>query len=175
MDRIVDAYGKNGKYSISEAAALLGDDDIFNEIIKKVGTVGYYDREKKIIADTINTYLDKKAKEFGKEDSTKVEGSTNRMTKEGAGETTEKPEQQKTEVSEDIVEFTLPRANDPSYRGFGQKIIDLGLATDHGLWGADGDVEFYTKQLYDQGALDERGNLRIGVPIKLKRRKNINQ
>ena len=175
MDRIVDAYGKNGKYSISEAAALLGDDDIFNEIIKKVGTVGYYDREKKIIADTINTYLDKKAKEFKKEDSTKVEGSTNRMTKEGVGETTEKPEQQKTEAPEDIVEFTLPRANDPSYRGFGQKIIDLGLATDHGLWGADGDVEFYTKQLYDQGALDERGNLRIGVPIKLKRRKNINQ
>lgn len=74
--------------------------------------------------------------------------------------------------SDDVVEFTLPKANDPNYKGFGQKIIDLGLATDHGLWGADGDVEFYTKQLYDQGALDERGNLKIGVPIKLKRRKN---
>ena len=55
--------------------------------------------------------------------------------------------------------------------GFGQKIIDLGLATDKGLWGSDGDVQFYTKQLYDQGALDANGNLKIGVPIKLKRRK----
>lgn len=73
--------------------------------------------------------------------------------------------------SGDTVTFTLPKANDPNYRGFGQKIIDLGLATDKGLWGSDGDVQFYTKQLYDQGALDASGNLKIGVPIKLKRRK----
>ena len=71
----------------------------------------------------------------------------------------------------DTVTFTLPRANDPSYRGFGQKIVDLGLATDKGLWGADGDVQFYTKQLYEQGAVDKNGNLKIGVPIKLRRRK----
>lgn len=71
----------------------------------------------------------------------------------------------------DTVTFTLPRANDPNYRGFGQKIVDLGLATDKGLWGSDGDVQFYTKQLYEQGALDANGNLKIGVPIKLKRRK----
>lgn len=76
-----------------------------------------------------------------------------------------------SETTDDEVTFTLPRANDPSYRGFGQKIVDLGLATSKGLWGADGDVQFYTKQLYDQGALDSRGNLKIGVPIKLKRRK----
>ena len=73
--------------------------------------------------------------------------------------------------SEDTITFTLPKANDPNYKGFGQKIIDLGLATDKGLWGSDGDVQFYTKQLYDQGALDANGNLKIGVPIKLKRRK----
>lgn len=71
----------------------------------------------------------------------------------------------------DTVTFILPRANDPNYRGFGQKILDLGLATDKGLWGADGDVQFYTKQLYEQGALDKNGNLKIGVPIKLRRRK----
>lgn len=73
--------------------------------------------------------------------------------------------------SGDTVTFTLPKANDPNYKGFGQKIIDLGLATDKGLWGSDGDVQFYTKQLYDQGALDASGNLKIGVPIRLKRRK----
>lgn len=76
-----------------------------------------------------------------------------------------------TEESSDTVTFTLPRANDPEYGGFAQKIIDLGLATDKGLWGSDGDVAFYTQQLYDQGALDANGNLKIGTPIKLKRRK----
>lgn len=73
-------------------------------------------------------------------------------------------------ASDDEVTFQL-KGNDPSYRGFGQKIVDLGLATDKGLWGSDGDVQFYTKQLYDQGALDANGNLKIGVPIKLKKRK----
>lgn len=74
-------------------------------------------------------------------------------------------------ASGDEVTFQLDRANDPNYKGFGQKIVDLGLATDKGLWGSNGDVAFYTKQLYDQGALDANGNLKIGVPIKLKRRK----
>ena len=71
----------------------------------------------------------------------------------------------------DTVTFTLPRANDPNYRGFGAKLQELGLTTDKGLWGSGGDVEFYTKQLYDQGALDSRGNLKIGVPITLRRRR----
>ena len=74
-------------------------------------------------------------------------------------------------ASGDEVTFQLDRANDPNYKGFGQKIVDLGLATDKGLWGSNGDVAFYTQQLYDQGALDANGNLKIGVPIKLKRRK----
>lgn len=71
----------------------------------------------------------------------------------------------------DVVTFQLDRANDPNYRGFGQKIVDLGLATNNGLWGSNGDVAFYTQQLYDQGALDANGNLKIGVPIKLRRRR----
>lgn len=73
--------------------------------------------------------------------------------------------------SGDTVTFTLPKANDPNYKGFGQKIVDLGLATNKGLWGSDGDVQFYTKQLYEQGAVDKNGNLKIGVPIKLRRRR----
>lgn len=71
----------------------------------------------------------------------------------------------------DVVTFQLDRANDPNYKGFGQKIVDLGLATDNGLWGSNGDVAFYTKQLYEQGAVDKNGNLKVGVPIKLRRRK----
>ena len=74
-------------------------------------------------------------------------------------------------IDPDTITFTLPRANDPNYRGFGAKLQELGLTTDKGLWGSGGDVEFYTQQLYDQGALDSRGNLKIGVPITLRRRK----
>ena len=68
----------------------------------------------------------------------------------------------------DTVEFTLTRGNDPNYKGFGQKIVDLGLATSNGLWGENGDVAYYTKQLNDQGIY---GNLPIGKKITLKRRK----
>lgn len=58
-----------------------------------------------------------------------------------------------------------------SYGGFAQKIVDLGLATDAGLWGDNGDVAFYTQQLFEQGALDDGGNLKIGTPITLKKRR----
>ncbi len=73
-------------------------------------------------------------------------------------------------TTDETVTFQL-KGNDPNYKGFGQKLVDLGLATDKGLWGSDGDVQFYTKQLYEQGAIDSRGNLKVGVPIKLKKRK----
>ena len=92
--------------------------------------------------------------------STGTGGGSQSNTTDGSSDTTREE-----------VTFTLPRANDPSYRGFGQKIVDLGLATNKGLWGSDGDVQFYTKQLYDQGAVDKNGNLKIGVPIKLRRRR----
>ncbi|MCM1218206.1 MAG: hypothetical protein NC548_27285 [Lachnospiraceae bacterium] len=51
---------------------------------------------------------------------------------------------------------------------FGQVIVNLGLKTSHGLWGADGDVAYYTKQLNEQGIY---GNIPIGATIKLTRRK----
>jgi hypothetical protein len=54
---------------------------------------------------------------------------------------------------------------------FGQKLIDEGLMTEHGLWGDDGDVAYYTQQLRDGDYLDAYGNVRIGEPIRLKRRK----
>lgn len=92
--------------------------------------------------------------------STGTGGGSQSNTTDGSSDTT----------SEEVI-FTLPRANDPSYRGLGQKIVDLGLATNKGLWGSDGDVQFYTKQLYEQGAVDKNGNLKIGVPIKLRRRR----
>lgn len=50
---------------------------------------------------------------------------------------------------------------------FGQVIKDLGLESGNGLWGENGDVAYYTKQLNDQGIT---GNIPIGTTIKLKHR-----
>lgn len=50
---------------------------------------------------------------------------------------------------------------------FGQVICNLGLKTYHGLWGADGDVAYYTEQLHQQGVY---GNIPIGTTIKLQPR-----
>lgn len=47
---------------------------------------------------------------------------------------------------------------------FGQVVTNLGLKTRHGLWGADGDVAYYTEQLHQQGIY---GNIPIGATIKL--------
>ena len=52
---------------------------------------------------------------------------------------------------------------------FGQVILDLGLNTSHGLWGADGDVAYYTEQLHEQGIY---GNIPIGTTIYLTPRKD---
>lgn len=52
---------------------------------------------------------------------------------------------------------------------FGQVILDLGLNTSHGLWGADGDVAYYTEQLHKQGIY---GNIPIGTTIYLTPRKD---
>lgn len=77
-----------------------------------------------------------------------------------------------TEDTEDTIEYTYKPGDT-----FGQVIKNLGLNTDKGLWGPDGDVEYYTKQLEPQlwssGAWEQgrRQNIPIGTTIKLKRRK----
>ena len=56
---------------------------------------------------------------------------------------------------------------------FGQVVLDLGLGTGKGLWGTDGDVAFYNKQLWEQNAIDPvTGNIPIGTVIKLRKRKS---
>lgn len=85
--------------------------------------------------------------------------------KEATPETPKELEKIEPTTDENTVEYTY-KAGDT----FGQVIKDLGLETDAGLWGTDGDVAYYTKQLVDQGALDNRGNVPIGTKIKLRRR-----
>lgn len=50
---------------------------------------------------------------------------------------------------------------------FSDVINNLGLRTNAGLWGPNGDVAYYTKQLNDQGIY---GNIPAGTTIKLRHR-----
>lgn len=78
--------------------------------------------------------------------------------------TPEESTAEKTDTNDDdVIEYTYKRGDT-----FGQVIKDLGLKTDKGLWGSDGDVAYYTKQLREQGI---PGMVPIGTTIRLKRRK----
>lgn len=65
-------------------------------------------------------------------------------------------------VSKNVVTYTYKQGDT-----FGQVIRSLGLETSHGLWGTDGDVNYYTEQLHKQGIY---GNIPVGTTIKLKKR-----
>lgn len=68
-------------------------------------------------------------------------------------------------LEKNVVEYTYKPGDT-----FGQVIKNLGLDTDAGLWGPNGDVAFYTQQLSETGKLDSRGNIPVGTRIKLLRR-----
>lgn len=70
-------------------------------------------------------------------------------------------------VDNDTIEYTYKEGDT-----LGQVLLDLGLSNADGstLWGDDGDVNYYTQQLIEQGALDQRGYIPIGTTIKLRRR-----
>lgn len=79
-------------------------------------------------------------------------------------------EEVKEEPKEDdgeTIEYTY-KAGDT----FGQVIKDLGLESGNGLWGNNGDVNYYTQQLIDQGLWGNgmAGNIPIGTTIRLKKR-----
>ena len=54
---------------------------------------------------------------------------------------------------------------------FGRVLLNLGLSDGSNLWGPGGDVDFYTQQLREQNMLDYNGNVKLGIPFKLRRRK----
>jgi len=65
-------------------------------------------------------------------------------------------------IEDDVVEYIYKQGDT-----FGQVIINLGLATKHGLWGDTGDVNYYNAQLHEQGIY---GNIPVGTTIKLRKR-----
>lgn len=71
-----------------------------------------------------------------------------------------KPEEKP--IEDNVIEYTYKQGDT-----FGQVILDLGLNTPHGLWGDNGDVNYYNAQLNDQGIY---GNIPIGTTIKLRKR-----
>lgn len=66
-------------------------------------------------------------------------------------------------TKEDVYEYTYAPGDT-----FGQVLIKMGLSDGRNLWGPNGDVAYYTKQLNDQGIY---GNIPIGKTIKLTKRK----
>lgn len=65
--------------------------------------------------------------------------------------------------AEEVYEYTYKPGDT-----FGQVLMKIGLSDGRNLWGPNGDVEYYRKQLRDQGLY---GNIPIGRTIRLRRRK----
>ena len=122
----------------------------------------------------VNNTADSLYSKFGKEVTPSTKGTQTAtidgsgVTKEPATETATTTTASATKPTEttDVVTYTYKPGDT-----FGQVIQDLGLTTSNGLWGAGGDVEYYTRQLINQGALDRNGNIPIGTTIRLTRRK----
>ena len=106
---------------------------------------------------------------FGKEipaSKTETNSTATETKTSDTSESAAKAESTPTESESDVVTYTYKPGDT-----FGQVLLNLGLNTGNGLWGSGGDVEYYTRQLMEQGALDRYGNVPIGTTIKLKRRK----
>lgn len=143
--------------------------DIFRTIMNPSMFMAFApDTSKSSILQTpVNLLQDSLYSLFGKEapaaktDSTKDATETKATTTETAAKTATP-----TETESDAVTYTYKPGDT-----FGQVLLDLGLNTGNGLWGSGGDVEYYTRQLVNQGALDRNGNIPIGTTIRLTRRK----
>lgn len=70
-------------------------------------------------------------------------------------------------LDDEVVEYTYKPGDT-----FGQVILDLGLNTNAGLWGGNGDVEYYARQLDQQGIWphNTRSNIPVGTTIRLRKR-----
>lgn len=82
-------------------------------------------------------------------------------------EVKEEPKAEETTDDGETIEYTYKPGDT-----FGQVIKDLGLESGNGLWGDNGDVNYYTQQLIDQGIWEDgiAHNIPIGTTIKLKAR-----
>jgi len=121
--------------------------------------------------------LENARKQIEKETGLKLyapEGSSIPEVKEEIKETvTEEPAKKEeskaaapVEDNSDVITYTYKPGDT-----FGRVLLNLGLSDGTNLWGPGGDVDFYTQQLREQNMLDYNGNVKLGIPFKLRRRK----
>lgn len=84
------------------------------------------------------------------------------------GASQEGPGAVRMENGGDVVEYTYKPGDT-----FGRVLMNIGLSDGKNLWGDNGDVAYYTKQLVDQGFWPngQPGNIPVGSKIRLRRRK----
>lgn len=150
---VYNAY--NGKYTPSEARAVM-DKDVFKNIYNNVGaSLEYTDDQKAAITTLVDTILDKKY--GGRKSEPEVKETVEETTEEPASTT-----QPVAAEASETVDYTYQPGDN-----FGNVLIKMGLSDGRNLWGPNGDVAYYTKQLNDQGIY---GNIPIGTTIRLRRR-----
>lgn len=165
---VYSAY--QGKYSRSEVRNVINDEKL-KDIYENVGaSLNYNTRQKAAITSIIDTYLDKKW--GGPENQTEqVEGSVEVAEPETAAQLPESTSSQTpTPVAQAPVTAETSETVDYTYQpgdNFGNVLIKMGLSDGRNLWGPNGDVAYYTKQLNDQGIY---GNIPVGTTIRLRRR-----
>ena len=108
----------------------------------------------------LNNYLDSVAAQQTPKTVTEVETVTDTVQPETTASTTTNDSTEDDEG--EVIAYTYKKGDT-----FGQVLKDLGLKTYRGLWGKDGDVAYYTKQLRAQGI---PGMVPIGKTIYLKKR-----
>lgn len=169
------AENANDNAFVKDFARLLGGDiaaTLANPLLGSAKT--NFDLGKFLIGSLLTSSLPNKddtqktSREYTDEEKKKaldwVEDQTRKAT-ERLHPTSNKTEDTTTEDEGEYVEYTYKPGDT-----FGQVVMDLGLESGNGLWGDSGDVNFYTQQLIDQGALDSNGNIPIGTTIRLKKR-----
>lgn len=180
---VYSAY--NGKYTPSEAKAVM-DKDVFKNIYNNVGaSLEYTDDQKAAITTLVDTILDKKyagkkgpsGSEFDPTMERLSETVRNRQSNGGetttltAEETVEGPAGAPQEGpgtigapndNSGVVEYTYAPGDN-----FGNVLIKMGLSDGRNLWGPNGDVAYYTQQLNNQGIY---GNIPVGTKIRLRKR-----
>lgn len=120
---------------------------------------GPYIPGEKTIYDKIRDVMQaiEDAKKKAVEETDKQKGSSQGQPQEGPGTIREAND------GSGIIEYTYAPGDT-----FGRVLIKTGLSDGRNLWGPEGDVAYYTKQLNDQGI---SGNIPIGSTIRLKKRR----
>lgn len=173
LDYGADALAYVGDWIGSGAAALWNAPYNMQGYYNDMSTVKAWEDKQKSNAvdmlDNYEAYIAQYEENKKKNDSSDNSDSAENGSAEGSNSSTPSGDAFSDDVSEGETVSYVYKPGDT----FGQVVLDLGLGTGNGLWGTDGDVAFYNKQLWEQNAIDPvTGNIPIGTVIKLRKRKS---